>query len=100
MKLAGATTNRRTAVSAKPARRPGGPKGPVTGGLRRARRLPGADPRSRANGATEGFVKVLADKATDKVLGVHIIGAEAGTMIAEAGMAMEFSASAGDIGRG
>jgi dihydrolipoamide dehydrogenase len=58
-----------------------------------------ADPRSRANGATEGFVKVLADKATDKVLGVHIIGAEAGTMIAEAGMAMEFSASAEDIGR-
>ena len=44
-----------------------------------------ADPRSRANGATEGFVKVLADKATDRVLGVHIIGAEAGTMIAEAG---------------
>jgi dihydrolipoamide dehydrogenase len=58
-----------------------------------------ADPRSRANGATEGFVKVLADKATDKVLGVHIMGAEAGTMIAEAVMAMEFSASAEDIGR-
>jgi len=58
-----------------------------------------ADPRSRANAATEGFVKVLADKATDKVLGVHIIGAEAGTMIAEAVMAMEFSASAEDIGR-
>jgi dihydrolipoamide dehydrogenase len=58
-----------------------------------------ADPRSRANGAMEGFVKVLADKATDKVLGVHIIGAEAGTMIAEAVMAMEFSASAEDIGR-
>ena len=58
-----------------------------------------ADPRSRANGATEGFVKVLADKATDKVLGVHIIGAEAGTMIAEAAMAMDFSASAEDIGR-
>jgi dihydrolipoamide dehydrogenase len=58
-----------------------------------------ADPRSRANGATEGFVKVLADKATDAVLGVHIIGAEAGTMIAEAAMAMEFSASAEDIGR-
>ncbi len=35
-------------------------------------------------------MKVLADKATDKVLGVHIIGAEAGTMIAEAGMAMEY----------
>jgi dihydrolipoamide dehydrogenase len=58
-----------------------------------------ADPRSRANAATEGFVKVLADKATDQVLGVHIIGAEAGTMIAEAGIAMEFRASAEDIGR-
>ena len=58
-----------------------------------------ADPRSRANGATEGFVKVLADKATDQVLGVHVIGAEAGTMIAEAAMAMEFKASAEDIGR-
>jgi dihydrolipoamide dehydrogenase len=58
-----------------------------------------ADPRSRANGTTEGFVKVLADKGTDKVLGVHIIGAEAGTMIAEACTAMEFSASAEDIGR-
>jgi len=58
-----------------------------------------ADPRSRANAATEGFVKVLADKATDQVLGVHIIGAEAGTMIAEAAMAMEFKASAEDIGR-
>jgi dihydrolipoamide dehydrogenase len=58
-----------------------------------------ADPRSRANGATEGFVKVLADKTTDTVLGVHVIGAEAGTMIAEAVMAMEFSASAEDIGR-
>src|SRR6478735_8476782 len=58
-----------------------------------------ADPRSRANGATEGFVKVLADKTTDKVLGIHVMGAEAGTMIAEAGVAMEFSASAEDIGR-
>ncbi|UYN95746.1 MAG: dihydrolipoyl dehydrogenase [Enhydrobacter sp.] len=58
-----------------------------------------ADPRSRANGRTEGFVKVLADKATDEVLGVHIIGAEAGTMIAEAVLAMEFRASAEDIGR-
>jgi dihydrolipoamide dehydrogenase len=58
-----------------------------------------ADPRSRANGATEGFAKVLADKTTDEVLGVHIIGAEAGTMIGEAGLAMEFKASAEDIGR-
>lgn len=58
-----------------------------------------ADPRSRANGATEGFVKVLSDKTTDRVLGVHIFGAEAGTMIGEAALAMEFSASAEDIGR-
>ncbi len=58
-----------------------------------------ADPRSRANGATEGFVKVLADKVTDQILGVHIIGAEAGTMIGEATAAMEFKASAEDIGR-
>jgi dihydrolipoamide dehydrogenase len=58
-----------------------------------------ADPRSRANARIEGFVKVLADKATDEVLGVHIIGAEAGTMIAEAVLAMEFKASAEDIGR-
>src|SRR6185437_3945940 len=58
-----------------------------------------ADPRSRANAATEGFAKVLADKATDEVLGVHIIGAEAGTMIAEAVMAMEFKASTEDVGR-
>jgi dihydrolipoamide dehydrogenase len=58
-----------------------------------------ADPRSRANNRTDGFVKVLSDKATDTVLGVHIIGAEAGTMIAEAVLAMEYSASAEDIGR-
>ncbi|MBX9947076.1 MAG: dihydrolipoyl dehydrogenase [Reyranella sp.] len=58
-----------------------------------------ADPRSRANAATEGFVKVLADKATDRVLGVHILGAEAGTLIGEAALAMEFAASAEDIGR-
>ena len=58
-----------------------------------------ADPRSRANAATEGFVKVLSDKITDRVLGVHIFGAEAGTMSGEAALAMEFSASAEDIGR-
>ncbi len=58
-----------------------------------------ADPRSRANGRTDGFVKVLSDKTTDTVLGVHIIGAEAGTMIAEAVLAMAYSASAEDIGR-
>jgi dihydrolipoamide dehydrogenase len=58
-----------------------------------------ANPRARANGETEGFVKVLADAATDRVLGVHIIGPDAGTMIAECVVAMEFAASAEDIGR-
>jgi dihydrolipoamide dehydrogenase len=55
--------------------------------------------RAAAPTPHRGFVKVLADKATDQVLGVHIIGAEAGTMIAEAALAMEFKASAEDIGR-
>ncbi len=58
-----------------------------------------ATPRARTNGDTEGFVKILADAATDRVLGVHIIGAEAGTMIAEAALAIEFGASAEDIAR-
>ena len=49
--------------------------------------------------ATAGFVKLLAASDDDEVLGVHISGAEAGTMIGEAGLAMEFSASAEDIGR-
>ncbi len=58
-----------------------------------------ATPRARANGYTEGFVKILADKRTDRVLGVHIIGAEAGTLIHEAVLAMEFGGSAEDIAR-
>ena len=58
-----------------------------------------ANGRARAMNATEGFVKILADAKTDRVLGVHIIGAEAGTMIAECAMAMEFGASAEDIAR-
>ncbi len=58
-----------------------------------------ADPRSRANAQTEGFVKIITDAKTDEVLGVHIIGASAGTMIAEATLAMEFRASAEDIAR-
>jgi dihydrolipoamide dehydrogenase len=58
-----------------------------------------ANGRARANADTEGFVKILAEKATDRVLGVHIIGADAGTMIAEAALAMEFGASAEDIAR-
>ncbi|MGE5539557.1 MAG: dihydrolipoyl dehydrogenase [Gemmatimonas sp.] len=55
--------------------------------------------RSRCTGDTDGFVKILADAKTDRVLGVHIIGAQAGTMIAELVLAMEFGASAEDIAR-
>ena len=56
-----------------------------------------ANSRAKANRDTDGFVKVLAEAATDRVLGVHIIGSEAGTMIAEAALAMEFGASSEDI---
>jgi dihydrolipoamide dehydrogenase len=55
--------------------------------------------RSRCTGETEGFVKILADAKTDRVLGVHIVGANAGAMIAELVLAMEFGASAEDIAR-
>ena len=58
-----------------------------------------ANARARANAFTEGFVKLLADAKTDRVLGVHIIGPEAGTLIAECALAMEFAASAEDIAR-
>ena len=58
-----------------------------------------ANPRARANGDTEGFVKILAEATTDRVLGVHIIGPDAGTLIAEAALAIEFGASAEDIAR-
>ncbi|TXM70487.1 dihydrolipoyl dehydrogenase [Methylobacterium sp. WL103] len=58
-----------------------------------------ANGRAKANGTTEGFVKVLADAATDRVLGVHIVGADAGNLIAEVAVAMEFGASAEDIAR-
>src|SRR5690606_20729346 len=58
-----------------------------------------ANSRARANGFTEGFVKILADKKTDKVLGVHIIGPDAGTIIHECVLAMEFGASSEDIAR-
>jgi dihydrolipoamide dehydrogenase len=58
-----------------------------------------ANARARANADTEGFVKILADAKTDRVLGVHIIGPDAGTMIAEATLAMEYGASAEDIAR-
>lgn len=55
--------------------------------------------RATASGDTDGLVKILANKETDEVLGVHIIGARAADMIAEAVMAMEFRASAEDIAR-
>ena len=58
-----------------------------------------ANSRGRANAQTDGFVKILADAATDRVLGVHIICDDAGEMIAEAVIAMEFGASAEDIAR-
>src|SRR6202521_4981821 len=54
---------------------------------------------AKANQQTDGFVKILADAKTDRVLGVHIVGADAGNMIAEAAVAMEFGAAAEDIAR-
>ena len=58
-----------------------------------------ANGRAKANQQTDGFVKILADARTDRVLGVHIVGSDAGNMIAEACIAMEFGASAEDIAR-
>jgi len=58
-----------------------------------------ANGRARAMNMTDGFVKILADKATDRVLGVHIVGPNAGDLIAELALAMEFGASAEDIAR-
>jgi dihydrolipoamide dehydrogenase len=58
-----------------------------------------ANGRARAMRATDGFVKILADAASDRVLGVHIIGAAAGEQIAEAAILMEFGGSAEDIAR-
>ncbi|WP_028374791.1 dihydrolipoyl dehydrogenase [Leeuwenhoekiella sp. MAR_2009_132] len=55
--------------------------------------------RSRASGDTDGFVKILADKTTDEVLGVHMVGARVADLIAEGVTAMEFRASAEDIAR-
>jgi dihydrolipoamide dehydrogenase len=58
-----------------------------------------ANSRARCNADTDGFVKILADAKSDRVVGAHIIGAEAGTLIHECVMAMEFGASAEDIAR-
>jgi dihydrolipoamide dehydrogenase len=58
-----------------------------------------ANGRARAMGETDGFVKLLADKTTDRLLGAHIIGPDGGTLIAELTMAIEFGASAEDVAR-
>ena len=58
-----------------------------------------ANSRAKAIDDSEGFVKILADETTDKVLGAHIIGPHAGELIAEIGVAMEFGASSEDIAR-
>jgi len=60
-----------------------------------------ANSRARANatGNSEGFVKILTDKATDKILGIHIMGPNAGEMIAEGVLGMEYGASAEDVAR-
>jgi len=58
-----------------------------------------ANSRARANGSTDGFVKILTDAETDKILGCHIIGPNAGEMIAEGVIGMEYGASSEDIAR-
>lgn len=58
-----------------------------------------ANSRARATGDSEGMVKILADKVTDKILGMHIIGSNAGEMIGEGVLAMEYGASSEDIAR-
>jgi len=58
-----------------------------------------ANGRAKANGTTDGFVKVLADATTDRILGVHIIGPNAGEIIAEAAVIMEFGGSSEDLAR-
>ncbi|MBX9596361.1 MAG: dihydrolipoyl dehydrogenase [Roseomonas sp.] len=58
-----------------------------------------ANGRARAMASMDGFVKILADKETDRVLGAHILGPDAGTLIAEIAVAMEFGASAEDVAR-
>jgi dihydrolipoamide dehydrogenase len=58
-----------------------------------------ANGRAKANKTTDGFVKILADKKTDRILGVHIIGVGAGEMIAQAVTAMELSSSSEDVAR-
>ena len=58
-----------------------------------------ANARAKSNLTTEGFIKILADAKTDRVLGVHMIGPDVGNMIGEASLAIEFSAASEDIAR-
>ena len=58
-----------------------------------------ANGRARGMGDTDGFVKVIGDASTDRLLGVHILGPHASDMIAEATVAMEFASSAEDLAR-
>ena len=58
-----------------------------------------ANGRAKVNRTTDGFVKILADATTDRVLGVHIVGSEAGNLVMECAVAMEFGASSEDIAR-
>ena len=57
-----------------------------------------ASGRAMASGETQGLVKIIAEKSTDRILGVHILGPQASEMIAQAVISMEFSASAEDLG--
>jgi dihydrolipoamide dehydrogenase len=58
-----------------------------------------ANSRARTNDDFEGFVKIITDKITDKILGVHIVGPNAGEMIAEAVLGVEYGASSEDLAR-
>lgn len=58
-----------------------------------------ANSRAKCNDETEGMVKILTNKATDEILGIHIMGPNAGEMIAEGVLGMEYGASSEDIGR-
>ncbi|GAA5917896.1 hypothetical protein JCM8208_000358 [Rhodotorula glutinis] len=58
-----------------------------------------ANSRAKTNNDTDGFVKVIAEKHTDKILGAHIIASAAGDMIHEAAVALEYGASAEDVAR-
>jgi pyruvate/2-oxoglutarate dehydrogenase complex dihydrolipoamide dehydrogenase (E3) component len=75
-------------------------KDKVVGELTKGGKFPfTANARAKTIAATEGFAKILVDAKTDRMLGVHILGAEAGNLIAEAALAIEFGAASEDIAR-